>query len=467
MLSTEADALKEAGNNAFREGRFGEAVEQFSAAIALTGTSHTLFSNRSGALAALGRYSEALADAERAISLSPEWAKGYSRKGAALYGMGRYDEALSTYEAGLATDPSNAQIAQAAADVRRKLTAARALLEAAGTGAVGVVQACLRDGIAPDSVATPDGSTPLLVAAAAGHAEVVQTLLGAGADRAWVNRAGETALSLARHSGHADVLTLLAGPEPAAVAGIDASAEASAAVATGAKSASTSFWGAAKGLAERSRQMAEKTAAQVSLKASAAQKDLQRAREDRERAAEAARKAADEKAAAAATEAEAHARAEALARAEGERVAAEAVAAEEAEKAEQLRVEQRQRAEFAESYKQHGNAAFQGARYAEAVRLYSQALECDSSSAVLYSNRSGALAASGSFASALSDAERCIALEPKWAKGHMRKATCLHGLKRYLAAVQAYEDALTFEPGAEAVILGRRQSSFALMMEED
>ena len=111
MLSTEADALKEAGNNAFREGRFGEAVEQFSAAIALTGTSHTLFSNRSGALAALGRYSEALADAERAISLSPEWAKGYSRKGAALYGMGRYDEALSTYEAGLATDPSNAQIA--------------------------------------------------------------------------------------------------------------------------------------------------------------------------------------------------------------------------------------------------------------------------------------------------------------------------------------------------------------------
>ena len=61
----------------------------------------------------------------------------------------------------------------------------------------------------------------------------------------------------------------------------------------------------------------------------------------------------------------------------------------------------------------------------------------------------------------------CVALEPKWAKGHTRKAASLHGLKRYLGAVQAYEEALVYEPGAEALLLGRRQSSFSLAIEPE
>ena len=88
---------------------------------------------------------------------------------------------------------------------------------------------------------------------------------------------------------------------------------------------------------------------------------------------------------------------------------------------------------------------------------------------MLYSNRSGALAASGSFSAALSDAERCIALDPTWGKGYTRKAAALHGLKRYLVAVQAYDEALEREPegsGREALLVGRRQSSFGLMIED-
>ena len=78
----------------------------------------------------------------------------------------------------------------------------------------------------------------------------------------------------------------------------------------------------------------------------------------------------------------------------------------------------------------------------------------------------GALAASGSYEAALSDAERCIELEPSWAKGHQRKAAALHGLRRYLLAVQAYDEALKYEASAEVLLLGRRQSSFALALEE-
>ena len=57
---TEADRLKQLGNAAFKEARFQQAVEHFTAAVALDRTSHLLFSNRSGALAAVGRYQEAL-----------------------------------------------------------------------------------------------------------------------------------------------------------------------------------------------------------------------------------------------------------------------------------------------------------------------------------------------------------------------------------------------------------------------
>ena len=116
-----ADALKAAGNDAFKAGRFAEAVQSFTAALAQTPNNATLLSNRSGALAALGNYAAALADAELVIQLSPEWVKGYSRRGAALYGMGRMQEALQTYEAGLRIDPTSAQMAQAAADVRQHL----------------------------------------------------------------------------------------------------------------------------------------------------------------------------------------------------------------------------------------------------------------------------------------------------------------------------------------------------------
>lgn len=104
------EELKDLGNAAFKEKRFTEAAEHFSAAIALNADAHVLYSNRSGAYASLGKWREALTDAESCISRKADWAKGYSRKGAALEGLGDETAAKKAYEEGLALDPENATL---------------------------------------------------------------------------------------------------------------------------------------------------------------------------------------------------------------------------------------------------------------------------------------------------------------------------------------------------------------------
>ena len=100
------------------------------------------------------------------------------------------------------------------------------------------------------------------------------------------------------------------------------------------------------------------------------------------------------------------------------------------------------------------------------MQHYTAALEVDPQSAVLLSNRSGALAANGQYDLALADAERCVALQPAWPKGHTRKASSLYGLKRYALAIGSYDEALRQTPNDEQLLAGRRQASFALAIEE-
>ncbi len=184
----------------------------------------------------------------------------------------------------------------------------------------------------------------------------------------------------------------------------------------------------------------------------------------RAREAEAARREAEAAAAAAAAAAAVAATAQGV----EDAAAAEAAAAAAAMADEEAQVDRIARAE---SLKTAGNERFKAGDYRGAVGLYSQAAELDPGSSVLFSNRSGALAALGVYEQALADADRCVSLRPDWAKGHTRKAAALHGLKRYMAAIEAYEAALVHEPddssAREALIAGRRQSSFALAIEAD
>ena len=79
-----------------------------------------------------------------------------------------------------------------------------------------------------------------------------------------------------------------------------------------------------------------------------------------------------------------------------------------------------------QSPKDIGNAAFLCKDFAKAVEHYGKAIEEDAENHILYSNRSAAFMGIGTeeaFKSALTDAETCLAKNPTWPKGFLRKAS--------------------------------------------
>jgi tetratricopeptide (TPR) repeat protein len=77
---TDANALKDQGNNAFRDKRFKEAVSLYSRAIALAPHDGVLYSNRSAAHLSDGNLNDALEDASQCVRLKPDWEKGWMRE---------------------------------------------------------------------------------------------------------------------------------------------------------------------------------------------------------------------------------------------------------------------------------------------------------------------------------------------------------------------------------------------------
>lgn len=95
------------------------------------------------------------------------------------------------------------------------------------------------------------------------------------------------------------------------------------------------------------------------------------------------------------------------------------------------------------AFKDQGNDHFKAGRYAAAVEAYTKAIELNPSQHTTYSNRSAAyVKLGGKDAEALADAERCVEIEPGWAKGHSRKAAALIALGRFEEAEAACEAGL-------------------------
>lgn len=78
----------------------------------------------------------------------------------------------------------------------------------------------------------------------------------------------------------------------------------------------------------------------------------------------------------------------------------------------------------------------------------------DGANHVYFSNRSAAYLKKGDAHNALEDANSCIGLNPKFAKGYSRKGAALHALKRYNDSIKSYEDALVMFPGDPGLTKG-------------
>ena len=71
---------KEKGTEMFRQGRFAEALDFYTEAIAQSPSDLTLFSNRSACSQKMGQFEIAIKDADSCIKLKSDWIKGYTRK---------------------------------------------------------------------------------------------------------------------------------------------------------------------------------------------------------------------------------------------------------------------------------------------------------------------------------------------------------------------------------------------------
>eukprot|EP01065_Artemidia_motanka_P030650 TRINITY_DN3670_c1_g1_i1.p2 TRINITY_DN3670_c1_g1~~TRINITY_DN3670_c1_g1_i1.p2 ORF type:complete len:477 (+),score=192.22 TRINITY_DN3670_c1_g1_i1:50-1432(+) len=117
---------------------------------------------------------------------------------------------------------------------------------------------------------------------------------------------------------------------------------------------------------------------------------------------------------------------------------------------------------YKEKHKRQGLEEFKKGNYTASVRYFTKAIDDSPVDHVLHSNRAGSylkLAAEPTvqveqsllfYQRALADGDTCVRLKSDWAKGHARRGSALHGLRRHGEALQAFRDGLAAEPGSKA-----------------
>ncbi|RLN70179.1 hypothetical protein BBJ28_00000288, partial [Nothophytophthora sp. Chile5] len=100
----------------------------------------------------------------------------------------------------------------------------------------------------------------------------------------------------------------------------------------------------------------------------------------------------------------------------------------------------------AAALKAKGNDAFARRRFQAATQFYSQAIELEPASHLLYGNRAAAYHRLKKYELALADADAAVALHEPWVKGHYRRACALAALEKFTDAADAFERAMELCP---------------------
>ena len=116
----------------------------------------------------------------------------------------------------------------------------------------------------------------------------------------------------------------------------------------------------------------------------------------------------------------------------------------------------------ANDLKTQGNALFQAGDFAQASKLFTEAIALSPDDHVLYSNRSACHAKLGDYPSALNDAEKCVSLKSDWARGYQRLGLAQFYLKNYKEAVATYQKGIEIDPNNVSLKEGLEQAQQAL-----
>ena len=110
--------------------------------------------------------------------------------------------------------------------------------------------------------------------------------------------------------------------------------------------------------------------------------------------------------------------------------------------------------DLSEIKKQKGNECFKSGDSIGAIKCYSEAIFQNPTDAKLYSNRAACFTKLMSFDLALKDCNKCIELDPGFAKGYRRKAKALQAMGQISKAMATYEKALEIESNCSEAIDG-------------
>jgi L1 cell adhesion molecule like protein len=120
-----------------------------------------------------------------------------------------------------------------------------------------------------------------------------------------------------------------------------------------------------------------------------------------------------------------------------------------------------------EAAKALGNTAFTSGDHALAIKEFTTALAYVPDNHIYYSNRSAAYLSAGNAPAALTDANKCIDLMPKWAKGYARLGAVHYFVRHYQKAVSAYTTGLTLDRSNKQIQAGLTQAQAALQVAEE
>ncbi|XVF36732.1 hypothetical protein REPUB_Repub19eG0083500 [Reevesia pubescens] len=126
MSRLDPEALKNVGNEAYKLGRFEEALTFYERAISLDSKQATYRCNKSAALLGLGRLMEAVVECKEAIQLDPTYCRAHHRLATIYLRLGEAEQAIYHYkQAGNHADSNDIAEAQALIQRLKRCTDAR------------------------------------------------------------------------------------------------------------------------------------------------------------------------------------------------------------------------------------------------------------------------------------------------------------------------------------------------------